>query len=88
MRKEIKDSRNQRIGYYEERLGGNVDVFNKVGIKIGSVRKEGNSFAAYDSMLRKIAVFNATRKTTETYPMNKKIADGNVLVEYILQMFG
>lgn len=88
MKKEIKDSRNQRIGYSEERFGGSTDVFNKVGIKIGSIRKEGNSFAAYDSMHRKIAVFNTFRKTTETYPMNKKIANGNVLVEYILQLFG
>ncbi|MBQ6638356.1 MAG: hypothetical protein IJH82_06850 [Lachnospiraceae bacterium] len=84
MREELKDSRNQRVGYIDRQLNGKITVYDKNNVRLGEIRPEGSYLVAYDKTNRRMGKWN--ENDDYTYDSNnRRIGKGNLLIPMYFQ---
>ena len=79
MRKDLKNSKNQKIGSIDTQLNGKSTIYDKMGTKLGEIRPNGHRLEAFNKLGRKIAYWDENFDTTFE-PSGRRIAKGNLLV--------
>ena len=84
MREDIKDSRNQRIGYIDKQLNGKITVYDKSHNRIGEIKPEGKRLVAYNKNFQRMAYWDESSDYTYD-SSNRRLSKGNILVTLYFQ---
>jgi len=79
----IKNDKRKIIGYVEK-FGAKILVYNHTYRKVGEIRFEFGKQVAYDTHLKRIAVYEEKMNVTKDARL-VKVGKGNLLVQIILQ---
>ena len=84
MREELKDKRNQRIGYLDKQLNGRTTVYDRNNGRLGEIRPEGHYLVAYDKMNRRMGKWY--ENDDYTYDANnRRLGKGNMLLSFYFE---
>jgi hypothetical protein len=81
MREELRDKRNQRYGYIDKQLNGQIKVMDKNGNRLGEIKPEGSYLVAYDKNFRRLGKWYENDDCTYD-ANNRRLGKGNMLLSF------